>query len=105
MEILGRVEAAAAQPKPRHGDRAGGAGSRSALCARKLTTVPLQSERIASHFSTMSLPGSATFDRRIKADDTTAAALGRGRRLGGYFFASAMRPPLQPWGRDRNWRD
>src|ERR1700730_4194581 len=62
-----------------------GTGSRSALGARKLTTVPLQSERIASHFSTMSLRGSATFDRRIKADDTTAAVLVRVRRLGATF--------------------
>src|SRR5260221_13859911 len=78
MEILGRVEAAAAQPKPRHGDRAGGAGSRSALGARKLTTVPLQSERIASHFSTMWLRGSVTFDRSIKADGDNGSGAGSG---------------------------
>jgi len=80
-----RFAAAPAPPKPRDGDRAGGAGSRSALGARKLTTVPLQSERIASHFSTMSLRGSATFDRRIKADGTTAAVLVRVRRVGATF--------------------
>src|ERR1700674_5178206 len=84
-EILRRAAPAAAPPKPRHGDRAGGVGSRSALGARKLTTVPLQSERIASHFSTMSLRGSATFDRRIKADGTTAAVLVRVRRVGATF--------------------
>ena len=92
-----RFAGAAAPPKPRHGDRAGGAGSRSALGARKLTTVPLQSERIASLFSTMSLRGSAMFDRRIKADGTTPA--------GGYFCAGAMRPRLQHWGSDRDWFD
>ena len=82
-----RFAGAAAPPKPRHGDRAGGAGSRSALGARKLTTVPLQSEWIASHFSTISLRRSATFDRRIKADGTTAAVLARVRR--GAIFAPA----------------
>ena len=82
-----RFAAAPAPPKPRHGDRAGGAGSRSALGARKLTTVPLQSEWIASHFSTISLRRSATFDRRIKADGTTAAVLARVRR--GAIFAPA----------------
>src|ERR1700692_2732788 len=95
IEILRSVAAPPAPPKPRHGDRAGGAGSRSALGARKLTTVPLQSERIASHFSTMSLRGSATFDRRIKADGTTAAVLVRVRRVGAYFCDGAMRPRLQ----------
>jgi len=77
IEILRSFAAAPAPPKPRHRDRAGGAGSRSTLGARKLTTVPLQSERIASHFSTMSLRGLATFDRSIKADGTTAAVLVR----------------------------
>src|SRR5260370_17914855 len=97
-----RFAAAPAPPKPRHGDRAGGAGARSALGARKLPTVPLQSERIASPFSTLSLRGSATFDRSIKADGTTAAVLVRVRRLAAYFCDGAMRPRLQHWGSDRD---
>jgi hypothetical protein len=53
----------------------------------------------------MSLRGLVTFDRSIKADDTTAAVLVRVRRVGGYFCASAMRPRLQHWGSDRDWFD
>ena len=30
---------------------------------------------------------------------------GSGRRVGGYFCASAMRPRLQHWGSDRDWFD
>ena len=85
----------AALPKPHRGDGAGGAGSRSALGARKLTTVPLQSARIASLFSTCRCA------RDVSSQDQggryNAGGVGLVRSVGGYFCAGAMRPRLQHW--------